>query len=177
MTQAIKMEEIEQGDLENWLPACSGSGCLEAWFIQHISPHIITIEEMRNNSATQYFEVAFNDGSGFWGYNLNFMYCIEFKYCGIETYDGNTSFLFSISKNPNHNNKYEFITSNRTIQEFDRETLLSSCSKGNWDYTHGSGTKDTYYSKRRHACARLIEYDGWKIKDDYPWKAETQPKS
>ncbi len=38
--------------------------------------------------------------------------------------------------------------------ESDREWLLEACSKG---------------SKENRHCGRLIQYDGWEIKDDYPW--------
>ena len=38
--------------------------------------------------------------------------------------------------------------------ESNREWLLKACSKG---------------SKENRHCGRLIQYDGWEIKDDYPW--------
>lgn len=62
------------------------------------------------------------------------------------------------------NNKYKFVTSNVGYQTASREKLLEKCKYGNTDNAEVS------IADKRHACARLIEVDGWEIKDDYPWK-------
>ena len=171
MTQAIKLEEVEKGDLEYWMPDCeTQSGCLESWFDEHLAKHIKTIKNTHLSGI--YGEVAFNDGSGFTGYVASktiiyFMYCTELKYCGAEQYDGMNSFLFTIAKNP-RNDKYQFLTSLATYQTYSRKKLLDLCTKGNHD------NANIYNSSKRHACARLIEYDGWEIKDDYPWMGAKQ---
>ena len=44
-----------------------------------------------------------------------------------------------------------------------REEVLNACKYGNTDDPNVSS------KGRRHYCARLIQIDGWEIKDDYPW--------
>lgn len=46
----------------------------------------------------------------------------------------------------------------RTHEIQDRNTLLEYCKTSDTGDERGSGS-----------CTRLIEYDGWEIKDDYPW--------
>lgn len=113
----------------------------------------------------KFFQVTFLDGSGFSGYidltdRVYFMYCTDIKYCGIEKYDGRHSFLFSIESNFPE----KFFASTHSYTNKTREQLLDSCAKGNVDDLLVS-IKD-----KRHACARLIQYDGWEIKKDYPWR-------
>ena len=113
----------------------------------------------------KFFQVTFLDGSGFSGYidltdRVYFMYCTDIKYCGVERYDGRHSFLFSIESNFPE----KFLASAPSYQQKAREWLIDSCAKGNVDDPLVS-IKD-----KRHACARLIQYDGWEIKKDYPWR-------
>ena len=42
----------------------------------------------------------------------------------------------------------------------DRDTLLEYCKAS------GTNNQSTPYSG---SCTRLLQYDGWEIKDDYPW--------
>lgn len=43
----------------------------------------------------------------------------------------------------------------------DRDTLLEYCK--------ASGTDANVSSNYKGSCTRLLEFDGWEIKDDYPW--------
>lgn len=47
---------------------------------------------------------------------------------------------------------------------------MDGCLKGNFD------DADIYSQGRRHTCTRLIEYNGWEMKDDYPWFQAKQPE-
>lgn len=167
MTQAIKLEEAQNGALEYWMPECPDKKCFETWYNEHLDKHI---KSVLKRSTTNY-EVEFADGSGFIAYAavgyVNIFYCTEFAYCGNEKYDGVRTFLFSICK---INDKYKFVTSNCTAQTKTREELLDGCLKGNYD------DADVFSQGRRHYCTRLIEYDGWEMKDDYPWIQAKQPE-
>lgn len=107
---------------------------------------------------------ALNDGSGFCGYinntlrQLYFFYCTEYKYCRMESFDGKNTFLFTLDLK-----KGKVVTSTSSFDNKTRNQLLYNCKYGNSD------NSETSSKGRRHACARLIEVDGWMIKDDYPW--------
>jgi hypothetical protein len=45
-----------------------------------------------------------------------------------------------------------------------RQQLLNYCKYGNYD------NADVSKQDKRHMCARLIQVDGWRIANDYPWK-------
>lgn len=60
--------------------------------------------------------------------------------------------------------KGKLVTSIYSSRNKSREKLLESCKYGNSDNPSVSS------KNRRHDCTRLIQMDGWEIKDDYPWK-------
>ncbi len=135
---------------------------LEKWYDNSIGKYIQTISK---SSSVNSFSIAFNDGSGFNAYvgdinTLNIFFCIEYKYCNQKyaegNFDGRHGFLFQIYRG-------QFYTSLHSQHDFTREQLLKSCKYGNTD------NSDISSKGRRHACTRLIQIDGWEIKDDYPW--------
>ena len=166
MMQAILLAENTNGELKSWIPTAdqvlSGQG-FEDWYNMYLDKHINSLH--KEVTSARDFQVTFLDGSGFNGYIsstkiIYFMYCTDIKYCGYERYDGRHSFLFSLySEQPE-----KFFASTPSHQQITRERLIDSCAKGNTDNPLVS-SKD-----RRHACARLIQYDGWEIKKDYPWR-------
>ena len=166
MQQAIQLSEKDYGDIEYWMPpkeAIKNSVEFGKWFDKYLGKSFKILSEKTYDS--KYYEVALADGSGFLAYAnstalVHFFYCTELRYCGKERYDGQTSFLFTLGK---VNNKFKFVTSNVSHQSMTREQLLEQCKYGNTD------NADVSISNKRHTCARLIEYDGWEIKDDYPW--------
>ena len=138
----------------------------QKWFNETIGKYIQTVSQKSSNYA---FSAAFNDGSGFDSYisgtNLmHIFYCVDYKYCkGANdsnftegNFNGKTSFLFAISNG-------KFITSDPGSKNKTRKELLESCKYGNFDNSSVSS------AGRRHECTRLIQIDGWEIKDDYPW--------
>ena len=166
MSQAIKLAEAENGDIKYWPPQCSDddSQCFRDWYNKYLDKHIKSIE--KDDSDSLWYKVAFADGTGFMAYTTpttltnhyaHFIFCIKFKQCKKEVYDGQNSFLFSIDNNG------KFIASLEEFQNSTRDELLESCSLGNRDHP------DVSSAGKRHACARLIQIDGWEIKPDYPW--------
>ena len=58
------------------------------------------------------------------------------------------------------NNKKPFIAGLDAFKSFPREQIMNN-----------SGCKThTYNGGKQAACFAIIVYDGWQIKDDYPWK-------
>ncbi len=135
----------------------------QEWFSSTIGKYITTTYQTTNG---QNFSAAFNDGSGFDSYIGNenqffIFYCVDYKYCinanGDGNYNGKTGFLFEI-------NRGKFLTSSPYFDNKTREEILESCKYGNRDDPSVSS------KGRRHACARLIQMDGWEIRKDYPWE-------
>ena len=127
------------------------------WYTNNLQPYINSGVYEKKYFENRYFSVRFNDGSGFVAYVsspdvMYIFYCTKFKYCAQEHYDGRRTFLFSLY----HGN---FYTSHPKQSSLDRDFFLEQCknpSDGN--------------PIHRHYCTRLIQYDGWEIKPDYPWK-------
>jgi len=137
------------------------------WFNNSLGKYITVVDKNKQlgGSGIHYW-VIFNDGSGFTSYiNSNklayFFFCTEFRHCRVsadgtfearEAYDGRTSFLFQI-------NNGKFTTAQPGAG---RSAALAGCK-------YPSFTDDDDRAIHRHYCARLVQLDGWEIKDDYPW--------
>ncbi len=163
MTQATRQWQSENGIYSGdftFDKVYSDGEELKDWWESNIGKYIISME---NGIDGYHMYSIFNDGTGFYAYTksqdtLYFFYCIKFKDCGIEKYDGRNSFLFTLANG-------DFVTSMPSYHSsiYTREKLLERCKYGNHDNSQVSS------SGKRHACTRLIEIDGWQIKDDYPW--------
>ena len=76
---------------------------------------------------------------------LYIFYCIDYKNCKLGQFDGENHFLFV------YNSEKQSITTAHQGQSY--KNLRNNC----------------YNTNNRHSCAALIEANGWKIPDDYPW--------
>ncbi len=174
MNQAIKFAEVENGDVELWVPQQSQDMCGDfgQWYNKYLAKHISSISKDYVGSGKRYYEVAFSDGSGFVAYipqaqdsgatAAYVFYCTDFKYCAMRetdtevgvneaySYDGIHTFLFAICNNG------KFVASSICGYSFSRDVMLEGCANKN--------------PHLRHLCTALIQYDGWKISKDYPWK-------
>ena len=167
MSQAILRWQQDEGlipdDMRFSSDMIRNGADTEKWYNETIGKYIQSISKgvTKDNKG---ISVAFNDGSGFDAYiqyttQINIFFCTDYKYCrhyGEGNFDGKHGFLFTI-------NQGKFYASLPGHQNSTREQLLNGCKYGNTDNASVS-SKD-----RRHACARLIQFDGWEIKDDYPW--------
>lgn len=164
MAQAIQRYETESGERLSFSDNVFDDGTETLkWYNETIGKYLNTTDKKTLTTTRKHLQVAFNDGSGFVSYITNepnkptmfIFYCTEYKYCARESFDGRRTFLFSLSGG-------KLYTSLADTQNKNREYLLTKCKYGNYEGTSSEG--------RRHTCTRLIEYDGWQIKDDYPWK-------
>ena len=170
MDQAILRWQQDEGlEPENIIFSSDmiGSGeNLQKWFNKTIGQYVQTISQKTQNKM---FSAALSDGSGFDAYtsgtNTTFIfYCIDYKYCKVPqdasaadgNFDGKRSFLFTIE----YGKLYASLPHQQT---YSRQTLLDACKYGNTD------DPDVSSYGRRHACTRLIQFDGWEISKDYPW--------
>ncbi len=170
MSQAILRWEQDEGlapeDIKFSSDIILNGANTQKWYNETIGQYIENISQKTTSKA---FSVALKDGSGFDAYiksanSMYIFYCIEYKYCRVPNdpnaeegyFNGKTSFLFAISNG-------KLITSLADSQNKTRETLLEKCKYGNTDNPSISS------KGRRHECTRLIQIDGWEIRDDYPW--------
>lgn len=165
MNQALQAEEAENGDRSNWAPNYAAGDTFGSWYLEHLDKHIVSLDKGVDslNDTYHHYHVAFKDGTGFDAYletgnQIDIFYCINYKTCAPESYNGRNTFLFEICPSL----KYKLVTSSCYINNnIRREDVLTSCRNGS-----GSGWRD-----KRHWCTRLIQMDGWQIKDDYPWNS------
>ena len=161
MNQALRRSIAEHGEImiddTNKVDA-SNAEYIEMWYKENITKYIQTIHEEGADKYSDYYRVAFIDGSGFNSYmstsstqtgqsNLYIFYCLSYKTCELGRYEGENQFLFILDT---------------------KKSMITPV------YSGGSiqGLKDKCYNENigyRHGCAALIEANGWKIPDDYPW--------
>ena len=160
MSQAVLRWRTEEGITDDFLfpdEIVRNDKKSKIWYTNNLQPYINSGIYNKKHYGNYHFSVRFNDGSGFVAYVsspdvMYIFYCTKFKYCAQEHYDGKRTFLFSLYYG-------NFYTSFGGATNLSRESLLDRCknpSDGN--------------PIHRHYCARLIQYDGWEIKPDYPIK-------
>ena len=163
MNQSIKLAEVENGDAVNWLPQKveSNSRIFENWYLMYLDKHITSTSKFRDTTNTTHYNVAFSDGTGFNAYSPSstddvtsarayVFYCLDFKNCEAESYDGKNTFLFTLCSDG------KFVASSCKSSSQTRQELLWGCKNSK--------------AHLRHSCAALIQHDGWEIKKDYPWR-------
>lgn len=120
---------------------------LELWK-KYFSKYFSTISEEALDD--KWIKVVFNDGTSFIGRiqdsdRFYFFFCTK-NNCPIEEFNGKRSFLFTMY--------YGKIYTSFDGETPTRATMLESCKNP---------------SLQKHWCTRLIQVDGWKMADDYPW--------
>ena len=160
MTQAKNLWAQEAGMNQNdiYFPddaVSNGEKTLE-FFNTYLAKHLSLIKAETFGDSK--IRVYLNDGSCFIsmiGSNryMYYFYFTDASKCTEVKYDGKTSFLFQM-------NRIGFVPSHNPSIDYTRSQLHEYCnnpqSSGSGDATH------------RHMCTRLIQVDGWRIKDDYP---------
>lgn len=161
MNQAVKMSISEHGEIlidNTNKTSVSNSAYIEKWYKENITKYIKTIYEEGADKNGTYYKVSFIDGTGFNSYmsasntttgksSLYIFYCLNYKICDYGHYEGENQFLFTYSPE-----KQQVIP---TYRGQSINNLKRSC------YSENEGS--------RHGCTALIEANGWKIPDDYPW--------
>lgn len=165
MSQAFQAAKLEYGDWENWdgntfgeSNSDKGDGKKQLlWLQKYLLPYIKTTE---TTTKGKYAIVALPNGSGFSNYNSLYFFCVKYSDCQkvAEAYNSRNRFIF-------------LFTSSRGFRPYDsgwkgtREELFVPNANG----ANGIGHLCAKGEYKGGMCAKLIEYDGWEIKDDYPW--------
>ena len=182
MQNAINRSSVDNGPVEYWTTPTAQddfkNDFVSAYINKYIYPYLTGIKKCdigdRNcqnigkalfpngGSIQQQSIYIFEDGS-----------CFTMYFGGVSTNSGMAHIVYDYNcvKKPNEYDKdqFQFVISYTigksakfkagsfsTYNISDRNTLLERCK--NHSATHNGG-----------GCTALIEYDGWQIKDDYPW--------
>jgi prepilin-type N-terminal cleavage/methylation domain-containing protein len=163
MNQAVKLSEIDNGEVANWeFTAVAYNGpALHVWFDKYFQPYLKTtdIKEVIDDDGRGRLEVYFADGSvdriGWYG--RDHLYCINAKKLNSNYVSGKDCFMFAF-----------YPTSCDTSIPADE----FFCGKGVEPYIYESwdGTEEGLKDPGMNAWAKIIQFNGWKIPDDYPIK-------
>ena len=171
MNQAINMTNAEYGDPANWVIDCGSSGqatCsvqdVEDWFKSTIGKHL-NILKIEPNSNQRGILVYFNSGGVL--YIENCIYDMKFylnQNAIKKSQDGKDAFQFRF--NP-------IVFSHQSSSDSDFAYVLNKAFEPYATYWDGTREQlidgHSFSCAKNHAfCAKLIQYDGWKISKDYP---------
>ncbi len=182
MQNAINMSTVDNGPAQYWVTPTQQDDTkdelVSAYINKYIYPYLTGIKKCdikdpdcknigktlfpNENSQQQQSIYIFEDGS-----------CFTMFFGGVSTSGGMIHIIYDYNclGRPNEYDKDQFsfvisytsgksarfyAGSNATYNVEDRDRLLELCK--NHTAAHGKG-----------GCSALIEYDGWEIKDDYPW--------
>lgn len=169
MNQTVRMSTIDNGDTDQWVyPPKNNTdySVLETWFNTYIKNYIKydKTEQTSGNSLAVYF----HDGSAMTfslkAYDIGYYIygsCIAKGSCS----GGKDGFMFRLSPKISNPNSSQLITVKPYFETY----------AYGWDGTYEgakySSSPSGYgcYQDYRAMCAKLIQLNGWKIPDDYPY--------
>lgn len=179
MNQAILMSELDNGPKEYW-PVYCNDDC-EGYFKKYLLPYLNESSVLKFNSfGGDNTVIYFADGTALIGKNtLDYFFFPNAKNLDIETFastseDGSikerkgcgiTYFAFRFSPSRTFNEKFHykkgFEPYKAELSKLDKATLTGSniyaCNKN---------------SSLKIWCTALIQLNGWKIPNDYPFKVK-----
>ncbi|MBR1753405.1 type II secretion system protein [bacterium] len=160
MQNAIKLSEVENGTVDKWTKISGENGEVATdYFLNYLAPYL---KYTQLDSSTNRPTIYFADGSILQLWNGN---CMDLIYDtngekGPNQY-GIDLYTFMLCSNSSFNERY--------CESKDR----AFCPL----YSDNRGKSLTYTREERLAqciatpsfCAKLLEYDNWEFKDDYPY--------
>ena len=189
INQAVQRAEVDYGDKKYWYQDTNnietdkdgnpvkGSSTVEKWWNKYMAPYIKTVDIKYDDSGLPIF--MFTDGSALKANQVDFMRdwlfytgnpekCIA-KYGSDTSSRGKCSFSFifmpggdGASEDANNSEGWKYHR-NKGFEPY----------KYNWDGTR-NGLINGSYKKCNSSdgtyCTALIQLNGWKIPDDYPFK-------
>ncbi len=182
MQNAINVSTIDNGPSEYWITPTAQDEekdkFVSAYIQKYIFPYLTGIKECdisdpkcesigktlfpTSNTQQKQSIYIFSDGSCFtmffggvseYGSMIHIMY--DYNCLGKPNEEDKDQFSFVISTTNGKSSRF-YTGSNGTYRVKDRDRLLELCKNHTADHMGGG-------------CSALIEYDGWEIKDDYPW--------
>ena len=179
MNQAINLTNAEYGDVTNWIIDCGSSNSptcsineVENWFNSTIGKHLETLKtgKIKNKTNTNDILLIYlKDGSilGVTNYIYDMVFYVNSDAIS-NAQSGKNYFLFRF--NP-------ILLSHQNNEEAQKDLKYSLKPTFEPYSNYWNGTREqlidghSFSCAQNHAfCAKLIQYDGWKISKDYPVK-------
>ena len=177
MNQAINLTNAEYGDVTNWIIDCGSSNSptcsineVENWFNSTIGKHIETLKTGKTKNKTDDILLIYlKDGSilGVTNYIYDMVFYVNSDAIS-NARSGKNYFLFRF--NP-------ILLSHQNNEEAQKDLKYSLKPTFEPYSNYWNGTREqlidghSFSCAQNHAfCAKLIQYDGWKISKDYPVK-------
>ena len=177
MNQAINLTNAEYGDVTNWIIDCGSSDSptcsineVENWFNSTIGKHLETLKTGKiKNKTDDILLIYLKDGSilGVTNYIYDMFFYVNSDAIS-NTQSGKNYFLFRF--NP-------ILLSHQNNEEAQKDLKYSLKPTFEPYSNYWNGTREqlidghSFSCAQNHAfCAKLIQYDGWKISKDYPVK-------
>ena len=177
MNQAINLTNAEYGDVTNWIIDCGSSNSptcsineVENWFNSTIGKHIETLKTGKTKNKTDDILLIYlKDGSilGVTNYIYDMFFYVNSDAIS-NARSGKNYFLFRF--NP-------ILLSHQNNEEAQKDLKYSLKPTFEPYSNYWNGTREqlidghSFSCAQNHAfCAKLIQYDGWKISKDYPVK-------
>lgn len=149
-------------------PTAESTSGAKTWWDSTIGPQFPETREYtptNHSDRNKKYCVLMKDETAFCvkkdGNNTNIHFYTDTKYSNIAPYDGIHGYLFVIEKGKLYTSVPNIGNTLTT-----RAALLNSCRKCDYQSSGNSNLG------KCHACSRLIQQDGWNLKNDYPWKKE-----
>ena len=179
MNQAINLTNAEYGDVTNWIIDCGRSDSptcsineVENWFNSTIGKHLETLKTGKIKNKTNTYDILLiylKDGSilGVTNYIYDMFFYVNSDAIS-NARSGKNYFLFRF--NP-------ILLSHQNNEEAQKDLKYSLKPTFEPYSNYWNGTREqlidghSFSCAQNHAfCAKLIQYDGWKISKDYPVK-------
>ena len=177
MNQAINLTNAEYGDVTNWIIDCGSSNSptcsineVENWFNSTIGKHLETLKTGKTKNKTDDILLIYlKDGSilGVTNYIYDMVFYVNSDAISNKQ-SGKNYFLFRF--NP-------ILLSHQNNEEAQKDLKYSLKPTFEPYSNYWNGTREqlidghSFSCAQNHAfCAKLIQYDGWKISKDYPVK-------
>ena len=177
MNQAINLTNAEYGDVTNWIIDCGRSNSptcsineVENWFNSTIGKHLETLKTGKTKNKTDDILLIYlKDGSIL--SVTNYIYDMGFYVNSDAISNKQTGKnYFSFRFNP-------ILLSHQNNEEAQKDLKYSLKPTFEPYSNYWNGTREqlidghSFSCAQNHAfCAKLIQYDGWKISKDYPVK-------
>ncbi|MDR1327105.1 MAG: type II secretion system GspH family protein [Heliobacteriaceae bacterium] len=161
LQKAALMKIVEDYEVDcSMLTAANDSSLMLQFFNTNYTPYMKTIKV---ETTAKGVNAAFPDGSGMfirksiatppdiddYCASTHVIFCVHYKTCKDPYFDT----INNASSASDGRNSFVFQVNGSTPwQDFSREQLLEDCRTSK------------YY------CSKLLQHDGWEIKDDYPFK-------
>ncbi len=179
INQAVKMAEVQYGDKKDWFEDLRGAQLddngepipgtseQEKWFNKYLAPYLVITKTKILPDGS--FMVYFPNGSALKAlkHTTRDWHFIPTKPDKCKAF-GICKFTFNF--NPSNNTEYWKYHKDKGFEPFKYswggtlEQLENACYKNQCLYTSSSAECGKFY------CTALIQYNGWKIPDDYPYK-------